>query len=387
LLLRYVIEWALDGRVTRFRIGRMERALALLLLTGSVIPVLWMIARNRAVTRDDFLYALVLWKLALTFLVVRASVRTPLQVRRCLWFSIAGVAVVAAVGIAQAVGVGVVSSFLARYYAPEGLTAVVTNNRATSTIGNAISFADVMAIHVAIVAGMLIRRDRRRTALVVIAGCFGIAALASGQLSGALALLIAGVAVAAVTRRGGAVAIAAIPIAIVAVFALRPVVEQRLEKIDPSTGVPQSWAARGENLNTYFLPELGDPAQLAFGVRSAGRVPADEGWRDWVYIESGYVWLLWTGGIPFLLAFLVYLRHAYRSTIRAARHRPDAVGAASLGVVAALAIGLVLMALDPHLTMRGTADLTFALLGLATARMIGSDPTPQRRELRQTVNA
>jgi hypothetical protein len=115
----------------------------------------------------------------------------------------------------------------------------------------------------------------------------------------------------------------------------------------------------------YFLPELGSPANVVMGVRPAGRVPSHEAWRDWVYIESGYIWLIWTGGIPFALAYVFFAARGIKTTARIGRRRRDASGIAAIGAFASLVSGSVLMVLDPHLTMRGGADLTFALLALA----------------------
>ena len=129
--------------------------------------------------------------------------------------------------------------------------------------------------------------------------------------------------------------------------------------------LPQSWIARGENLREYFLPELASPQHIALGVRPAARLPSREPWREWVYIESGYIWILWTGGIPLAIAFFVYLRRGLRITRGVAMSRAGPVGIAAVGAFVALAILAALMPFDPHLTMRGMADATFALLALA----------------------
>ena len=81
-----------------------------------------------------------------------------------------------------------------------------------------------------------------------------------------------------------------------------------------------------------------------------------------MWIESGYTWLLWGGGIPLLGAYVWFVVVALRESgrrgpapyRRASRHRPDARRR--------LAADIVLMIFDPHLTYRGAADALFALL-------------------------
>ena len=84
----------------------------------------------------------------------------------------------------------------------------------------------------------------------------------------------------------------------------------------------------------------------------------------YIWIESGYIWLLWAGGVPLLLAFFFFLWVAAREAVRVFRRRTDAGAAAALGVITGMSVVGLLMILDPHLTYRGSADLLFALLGL-----------------------
>jgi hypothetical protein len=350
----------------RLRLNRLDATLVLMAVTSSVIPLLWMVARGRAVSTDDLLYALTLWKFFAIYLIVRCSIRTEAQVQRCLWLSMGAAGVVAVVAILQALQLFGVPDLLAGYYAPFGEEQALEINRGTSTLASSIATGDVMAFNLAIALGWLLRRGSRPRLLVVAAGLFVIGGLASGQFSGVIALVVAVAAVGLVTRRLSRIALALIPVALVAGLVMQPVVERRLSGFDSAQGLPPSWLARLENLQTFFWPELFSNFNFVLGVRPSARVPAPELWREYVWIESGHTWLLWNGGIPLLVAFFVFLSASLKKTAHVARARTDAIGVAAIASFAALAVLAVLTTLDPHLTLRGSADLSFALLALAT---------------------
>ncbi len=104
------------------------------------------------------------------------------------------------------------------------------------------------------------------------------------------------------------------------------------------------------------------PAARIAGPSGTGRV--------YIYIESGYVWLLWSGGLVMFAAFAFFAWTALREVARIARARGDAVGVAAMASFTALVTMVVLMAFDPHLTLRGSADLSFALLALAVSAAV-----------------
>jgi len=365
LLARLGVE-LLGGKPFHPRLGRVDLAILLLAITGSVLPLLWMQARGAEIEQDDVLYALTLWKYYGLYLIVRASVRTVRDVAICLWLSLAAAGVVAILAILQALQLFGVPGLLATYYAPFGQTEALENMRGTSTIASSQAVADVMTFNLAIAAGLILSGSRYRVGLVALSILLLFGALASGQFSGALALLVGVVAFGYVTGRLTTTVLAFVPAAIVAALALRPVVDRRLAGFDTAAGIPPSWTGRLENLRTYFLPELSNGWNWAHGVRPSARVPgpADTG-RDWVFIESGYAWLVWSGGVPMLLAFVYFLWATLRRVARVARMRPDAVGVAAIASFTALVVVAVLQLFDPHLTLRGAADLCFFLLALA----------------------
>ncbi|HYE48485.1 MAG TPA: hypothetical protein VEB20_02770 [Azospirillaceae bacterium] len=358
----------LAGRQPRAEVCRIDAVLIALATTGSLLPLAFRSARGLPVTTEDLLYALVLWKYYLLYRVVRAGAATPAQARRCLHLSLASGAVVAVVGILQVADLAGVPAFLHEHYDQpfEGHTGIMTD-RGTSTVGSSFGFADLMIMNL-VVALALLRQGGPRRRLVPLAALMLAGCMAAGAFSGYLGLFVAVLAFGAVTRQPTRHLLLTLPAALALALAFWPVVGRRLAGFESAAGVPQSWSGRWDNLRDFFLPELLSGANWLVGVRPAARLPAPESWRDWIYIESGYVWLLWTGGLPFLVAFLAFLWIAGRRLWEVAQHRPPtAAGAAAAAGFAYLCVIATLMLFDPHLTVRGSADLFFPLLALSLA--------------------
>ncbi len=369
---------SVSGERPRARVTRIDVALAVVAFTSSVTPLLWMVARSRAISADDVLYALALWKFFGIYLVVRCSIRTEAQVRRCLWLSMGAGSVVALVAVLQALQLFGVPGLLAGYYAPFADEQALGINRGTSTLASSIATGDVMAFNLAIAVGWLLRGGSRRGLLVAAAALFVVGGFASGQFSGVIALVVVLGALGLLTGQLGRIVRTALPVALVSGLAMQPVVERRLSGFDSAQGLPASWLGRLENLRTFFWPELFSNFNFVLGVRPSARIPAPELWRQYVWIESGHTWLLWNGGIPLFVAFFVFLWTSLRVTARAARIRSDAVGVAAIASFASLVVLAVLMVLDPHLTLRGSADLLFSLLALATTAGVSRSGSRRR---------
>jgi hypothetical protein len=142
--------------------------------------------------------------------------------------------------------------------------------------------------------------------------------------------------------------------------------QHRLSDVNSQSGLPVSWSGRLDNLRTFFWPRLFSGFNFVLGVRPSARIATPKFATGWVFIESGYTWLLWAGGIPFLLAFIYFTRKNIQINLPRARSRNDAIGAVALAVVVSLIVVAVCMVLDPHLTYRGSGDLLFALLALSS---------------------
>jgi hypothetical protein len=347
----------------RVRIGAVDVAILALAVTGSVVPILWLLARGKSPTGDDVFFALQLWKYYAVFLVVRSTVTTEREVRACLWISLGAASLVGIVAVLDALRLFGVSDLLSQHYGLD--EAVSGDDRGASTIGSPHAVADVMLMNLAIATAWILRvgSHRRLLGLLCVPLIFGL--IATGQFSGWLGLILVFIVVGVLTRRLGNAVLALVPMVLVAGIALRPVIAARISGFATESGLPQSWEVRLENLKTFFWPELGRDYHWLLGVRPEARIEGPEAWRDWVWIESGHTWLLWVGGIPMLLAFFAFLWVTLRRVGRVARRRADAIGVAAIASFTGLTLLAVLTITDPHLTMRGSADLNFSLLALA----------------------
>lgn len=350
----------------RVRVSRLDVAILLVAVTSSVLPLAWMALRAHAIEQDDVLYSLMLWKYYAVFLVFRSAVRSVAQARTALWISLTSASIVAVIAVLQSLHLFGVEAFLATYYAPYGNATAVTINRGGSTLGLPIAVADLMIFNLAVAIGLLVRERSRRTLLLGMAYLFIIGIVAAAEFSGVIALVLAVVTIAVLTRRVGYLGLLGAAL-LVAVAALRPVVERRLQGFESVSGLPPSWEGRLHNLENYFWPQLFSADNWILGVRPAARVATPTMATGYIWIESGYTWLLWAGGIPLLASFFYFLWTAGREGLSAARAHEDAVGAAGVAVVTGLTVVAAMMILDPHLTYRGSADVLFALLGIAAA--------------------
>jgi putative peptidoglycan lipid II flippase len=366
------------GQFPKLRLDRVELAMVIMAVTNSVVPLLWMLVRQHPITRDDLLYALVLWKFLGIYAIIRAAVTSDRHVRRCLVLSVGAASVVGFLAILQSLGLFGVPHVLATFYAPFGYENAF-QARGSSTLGLPAATADFMVFNLAVVSGLWIRFRRYRLALAVAAGLFVMGALSAGEFSSAIGLIVGVVCISIVMRRPRLLSIF-LPAGIAAGFVLRPVISTRLSGFQSASGLPTSWTGRLQNLQTYFWPKLSSEWNFLLGVRPDARIPVPTQATGFVWIESGYTWLLWGGGIPLVagFAFFVYsvVRRGWEAgrSSEAARGGQRAVGndrgrsVAGGAVFAAVFVITVLMAFDPHLTYRGSADSFFFLLALAAPR-------------------
>lgn len=365
----------LQHRLPQYVISRLDKTIFAMAVLSSIVPLFWRVGRGYGLTRDDLLFSTTLWKYFLVFALFRLVVRSVVEVRRCLLTMVGVGTIVGIVAILQSLSVPGFPALVATIYG-ESLDSI-DNNRGSSTLGTSHGVADIMAFDLAISAAMLMRGQGSRWIWGPLVGLFGLASFASGQFSAFFAVIVVVVVLGVLGGRMLATMGLAVPGIVLSLVVLKPVLDARFASTNDS-GVPSSWDARIFNLENYFWPDLFSGANFVLGVRPAGRLPSYEPWREWVYIESGHTWLLWTGGIPLFLAFLWFCWIAIGAAHGLSRQQglPGVIG---ISVASALWVIFVLMTLDVHLTMRGPADALFPLLAiLIAAQTWGDDNTLAR---------
>ncbi|MFD0523647.1 murein biosynthesis integral membrane protein MurJ [Paractinoplanes durhamensis] len=360
------VRWLGTLRVGTFRLPRLNAidwSLIGLAAFSSVVPLAMMAARRREIIPDDLQYAIVLWKYLAVYFIIRFSLTTRRQALRTAYLSIASACVVSIIGILQSLGLFGVPKLLGLLYAPFGAERVLSIGRGSSTLALAAAVADLCILNLALAIGLLLYTKKYKPWLAAAVPICVFGALGAGEFSTIIGLLVA-LGVLVVISRATKLVGYAVPLLLVGGVVMWPVIETRLLGFQSASGLPDSWIVRLRNLNTYFLPQLTADHNWLLGVRPSARVPASHEEFGWVWIESGYVWLLWGGGIPLLIAYLAWVVVSMRRGIAAARRATGVIAAVGLAVASYVAANALLMLFDPHLTYRGAADCLLVLLAI-----------------------
>lgn len=369
LLARAVLLLRLDVRIPRLSLSPVATTLLAMALASSVLPLVFMVVRGRTVEMDDITHAAVMWKTLAVFALVRYTVRTQAQVRICIAISLSVATIVGGIAIAQSLGLFGVRELLMPWYASFGYTDVFADPRAGSTIGLPAATADFMILNLGLAIGLWWKDRKAALLLAPAAVVYIMAVFAAAEFSSALGLMIAMVTLAALLGRLDLLRYGVLILPVV-IYVLWPTVEHRIEEFQSMHGIPRSWLVRWYNLETYFWPDLFSGTNPIFGVRPSARAPAP-GAFGFVWIESGYTWLLWGGGVFLAGAFVWFVVVTLRTMRTLNRSLSSYSSVAALAAYAAVVVVVVLMVFDPHITYRGFADALYAVLGLA---LVQPDP-------------
>jgi hypothetical protein len=353
-------------------IDRVDATIMALGITSSVLPLAMMVVRQRAIASDDLQYCLVIWKLLAEYVIMRSVVKTREQALHCLVLSMAAAAVVCVIGMLQALHLFGVPGLLAKYYAPNDVTTPLSDGRGSSLLGLPAAVADLAILNLGIAIAMILRGYPRRLWLGGLAALFALGVIAAAEFSTLIGLIVALVALMVITK-AARIAAYAVPVGLIGAVLLWPVIQTRLGGFNSATGLPVSWLNRLYNLRTYFWPVLFSDNNWILGVRPSARIATDTRQFGYVWIESGYTWLLWGGGIPLLGSYIAFVAAVLKRCWRHAQ-RADPAGVIATALAAATCSQAVLMVFDPHLTYRGSGDMFFLLLALVRV-------LPGRREL------
>lgn len=381
-----VVLWlkAVNGRLVLPAFVKTDLAIMGLVVFGSLMPLLMGIARGTNLDADDYLYAFVFVKYAILYGMFRLLILNEQQRKIALLAIFASEAIVAIVALLQAKELFGVNELLAVYYdAPFEGSIGPDSLRASSTIASSFGLADSMTITLGLAIASLATNTFaatwQKTILGLSAVLFAIALLAAGSFTGVIGCVVAIFFVGVLTGRIKQLLVFAWPAIVIGSVLLWPTIAARLAGFSGASKLPQSWIGRLENLQRFFWPEIFSGWNWLLGVRPAARLVAPETWRNWVYIESGYTWLFWTGGLPLALAFSCFLCCVFWNLITDRRALAEESNPIAITAFASSAMMAVVMLFDPHLTVRGCADLYFPLLAMALAS--------PRQETRLSSNA
>ncbi len=358
------LRWCRGDRVP-LQLHQLDILIGVFLLMSTAWPLLSLLLRGQTPVTSDLAAVLPVCKLVAIYLLVRFSVTTEAQLVRCFRLIIWPGAVVAMIAILQTLQFGPVVAMLQTLWTPDSNAAALAE-RGTTTLASALATGDYILICLTLVIccgarGLLDRRERLALGLVL-----GVGVLATGQFSTWIsAVVVAGLILwrFSTVRRSS---IRFLWLAPVVLAFGAPALIGRLQGFD-DYGVPRSWIGRWHNLSNFYLPRF-DFINVLLGVSPNSVLPAPERWREAIYLEGGYLQLLWIGGIPLLAAF-IWLAVAVLRRTGELMARPGAVGAAASALWVCWWFVLILTVIDPHLTLRGTGDVLFMLMAITTGRL------------------
>lgn len=381
-----VARWLVTSRRLTFHFNRIDALIGLIVVCGTVLPLAVQVARLNPIPLDDLLYAAVFVRIALLYAVIRATITTELQVRAALALSLGVASFLGILAVMDSMNLANTAERLNRFFPTAA--ANVDDGRGAATVGNPIGLGVYMGINALIGLALYFGGQRPRIWIALGVVCTSLGVLGSGQVGPTLSFCIGVVAFGLITHTFGSIAKRGLVLAVVACILLFPIINARItgldawsvssaqraaiETQDPATQAEalrqadpgSSWDVRLYNLERFFVPAFDEPRHIVWGVTPQARVESPIEGEEFIWIESGHLWLLWTGGIPMFVTWFVFLAVAMFTSRRVLRSRPGAVGMAAAAAFGGLWIVNVAQTFDPHMTLRGTTEILYPLLAL-----------------------
>ena len=376
-LLALLLAGAATGGYVRFvrgvavprRFGPMDVPLCAFVVLSTVWPLSWLLLRDRVPGAEELAALLPVCKLAALLVLVRLSVRTPQQLVRLARMIIWPAVAVAVIAILQTLGLAPLIGLLDTFWNGDSSDVAGLAERGTTTFASPIATGDYLVLSMALLVALGVRHQIGRRELLAAALVLLPGILAAGQFSTWVSAGVVGVATLYLHPSLRRRVLRLLPILAVAALAGVPALINRLAQFGDGFSVPPSWLGRWDNLVTFYWPGLGH-YRWVLGVSPNSVLPAPETWRELIYMEYGYLQILWVGGLPLLAGFIwlsvVVLRHARRVAAD-----PGPLGAYGAALWAGWWMILVLSLIDIHLVLRGTGELIFVGLAVVGGRAHG----------------
>lgn len=374
LLLRLLALWLPLPRFTWF-----DAAALALVLGGTLIPLATLYGRGEPVDSDILIIALGPIKNYLLFLVMRLALSRVDQIRRTLAVMLLTSGIISLIGIAQALQVPVIVHLLLTYYPSQQVFAnVQTITRATSVMGGWNDFGSylcfVLLISVAAMAARVALLPRLLFNGVVALDM--VALLLTGSFASMFGL-VAGLCLLGLLFRKGSQMLRLLVLLGVsmagAALLFAPLFVLRLH--DQFGGgnqgiIAQSLVYRLHLWQAYFLPAIARHPFLGVGLVIPSSIP-------WPTTDSGYLYLLFSGGVVYLLCYGYFTWCCVRGTRQILqRYRLGTLAPAGPGALAAalaasgLTIALILLGMnvsEAYFTYTAAASVFWMTLAAATA--------------------
>ncbi|MFI0469656.1 hypothetical protein ACH347_36790 [Saccharopolyspora sp. 5N102] len=354
----------LRGDPIPLRLRPLDVPLAGFVVLSTVWPIASMMLRGAEPHGSDLMALLPVCKLVALFLLVRLTVHTEQQRLRCIRLVIWPTAGLSIVAILQTLGVEPVLTLLSAFW---HASASEASDRGTATLGSSIATGDYITVGLVLLLYCGTRGILGKWERIGLGVLLGAGVLASGQFSTWISALVAGVLILRRYPQARQQVARYLPIVGIAALVGAPAFLGRMADFTQGYTVPRSWLGRWDNLTTFYLPQLAD-GHFVLGISPDSVLTAPETWRDYIYLESGYLYFLWVGGIPLLIGF-VWLSVAVLRGVSRLAARPGSVGACAATLEVAWWMVLVLSLIDIHLAVRGFGDLLFVLLAIMSGRL------------------
>lgn len=348
------------GRRWRFEIAPVDWWMFAVAFCGSFLPLASLLARGESFDFDSVVESMALFKYFLLYLLARTALRSTTDVAAVMMAVLVATTGVAGLALLEGFGVGPTGG-ITRSIVSDG-QAGAGEGRAYTMLGSAISTGAVLAMSAAVVYGLVI--TRRHVAPLGVLGVVMLGVLATGQMTSLLAIVVV-LGVAALHYRVAIKSIIiGVPVLLGAGLVAMPIIEQRLADSAGRSVIPQSWLIRWANVTELYWPSISDGGWIIGVDPDTVLVPPDT-WRAEVFLESGYLWMLWVGGLPLLLCFCGFLIAAWRSCN--VETTDPTIEVARVTARCAIVFMVVFNIIDPHLSLRGGADLLYVLVPAALA--------------------